>query len=213
MKKELKIVYYHLDKINAAKYNPRSITDNSKKGLSKSLSEFDLLAPLILNVENNKNILVSGHRRLEDLVTKGFNEFPIVEVRLNEAKEKALNLTMNNLKIQGFFNDDLDALLGDLQNTLDAELFDDLNLQVLEEIAKGEDAYYAFLNVNRPDLDFNSVSDEWKADLDKLDKVDENAGDYTTKILITCKPLDKDAVLIYLKEKLMETSFEGIHVK
>ena len=32
------------------------------------------------------------------------------------------------------------------------------------------------------------------------------------KITITCAQIDKDSLLIFLKGKLMETAFEGVHI-
>ena len=90
----------NIKKINPAKYNPRK---NLKPGdpeydkLKKSISEFDLVEPLIWNKRSGN--LVGGHQRLKILQEMGLKTVDVSVVDLDEAKEKALNLALN--KIQG----------------------------------------------------------------------------------------------------------------
>lgn len=58
-------------------------------------------------------------------------------------------------------------------------------------------------------LDF----DGWKSDIDDISKTDKNTDGIDAVIKITCPQDLKDEVLIYIKAKLLETSFEGVHVK
>lgn len=213
MKKELSVVYYKKDQINVAKYNPRDITDDAKKGLSSSLDKFDLLQPLIINKRDGRNILTSGHRRFEDLIEKGYDEFPCVEVDLDDEEEKLLNLTMNNLKIQGYFNDDLNDLLKSVSGA-DQELLESLGIKPLIDLIKDDDKYVSFMNINKPEVDYNKIDNgDWATDISKVEAVKENLDGIIAKIKITCKQEDKDQVLFYLKDKLMETSFEGVHIE
>lgn len=61
-------------------------------------------------------------------------------------------------------------------------------------------------------LNFEMI-DEWESDIEKIDKIDENLDGIPAIIKITCPQDLKDEVLIYIKSKLMETSFEGVHVE
>jgi hypothetical protein len=54
---------------------------------------------------------------------------------------------------------------------------------------------------------------EWESDIEAIDKINENLDGIVGKIKISCPIEIKDEVLIYLKGKLMETSFEGIHIE
>lgn len=205
MKQELIIKYYKVPNINAAIYNPRKIEPVAKSGLSNSLDRFSLLQPLIVNTRGKKNILISGHRRLEDLKEKGFTEVPVVEVDLSEADEKLLNLSMNNLKIQGYFSDEVNALVKDIRDVLGEDIITSLNLD------HAVDDVIDLSMFNKPEMQLQV--DDWKSDIEKHTKTKENLDGLKGKITITCKSDDYDAVLIYLKAKLMETSFEGVHIE
>ena len=52
----------------------------------------------------------------------------------------------------------------------------------------------------------------WESDISKVEDVEENTDGIKGQIKITCDPDDRDAILIFLKEKLMETSFSGVHI-
>ena len=57
-----------IDKINPAKYNPRKDLkpgDPDYEKLKKSIAEFDLVEPLIMNKRGN--VLIGGHQRLKVL--------------------------------------------------------------------------------------------------------------------------------------------------
>lgn len=209
MKKELNIVYYKIENINLAKYNPRSIEDKAKKGLSESLNKFSLLQPLIINIRDKTNVLVSGHKRLEKLLEDGYTEFPMVEVDLNVDDEKILNYTMNNPKITGHFNSSVDDVLRSLPPDLD-DILKSLNIDFNPEAPINN------YQLNVPILPFMEVNEDntaWESDISKVEKVKENLDGIPFKIVITGKAEDKDAVLFYLKDKLMETAFEGIHIE
>jgi DNA modification methylase len=116
----MKIETIAIDKINPAKYNPRKDLkpgDPEYEKLKKSINEFDMVEPLILNKRGN--ILVGGHQRLKVLKEMGRKEVEVSVVDLPPAKEKALNLALN--KISGEW--DL-PLLKDLLQELDTGDFD-----------------------------------------------------------------------------------------
>lgn len=106
--------------INPAKYNPRK---NLKPGdpeyekLKKSITEFDMVEPLILNKRGN--VLIGGHQRLKVLKEMGRTQVEVSVVDLPPAKEKALNLALN--KISGEWDM---PLLKDLLQEIDTGEFD-----------------------------------------------------------------------------------------
>lgn len=88
-----------------AEYNPRHLTEKQAEDLNKSLENFNLADPLIIN---QNNVIIGGHQRYFFLKQKGVDE---VDVRvpsrqLTDEEEKELNIRLN--KNTGEW--DLDAL-------------------------------------------------------------------------------------------------------
>lgn len=83
-------------------YNPRKISEKDFNNLKKSLKEFGILRPLIINKQSNN--LISGHQMLKAAIELKIEELPVQYVELSDAKERALNLAMN--KISGEFEED-----------------------------------------------------------------------------------------------------------
>lgn len=122
-----------LDDMDVAPYNPRSISDESMKGLGESLRRFGLVQPIVWNQRSKQ--IVGGHQRRDVLMNQGVEEADVLVVDLNPADEKALNITLNNPTITGDFTDDLQALLGDLKEQMPAE-FVELRLdQLLHDLS------------------------------------------------------------------------------
>lgn len=122
-----KIQTIPINLLSPAKYNPRSITDKAKKGLTKSISEFGLVQLIVVNEREFKATgvytVVSGHQRLGVLKTQGFTETECVVVNLNEKKEKKLNILMNSQKISGdWLQDELESILAEFAD--DDDYFD-----------------------------------------------------------------------------------------
>ncbi len=102
--------------INAAPYNPRTISEYARKQLEKSLDKFGCVEALVWNETTGH--LVSGHQRLADLDRRekwapGDIDYlvGVSVVRLDDRKEKQLNVWLNNRAAQGNFDEDL---LGEL---------------------------------------------------------------------------------------------------
>lgn len=88
-----------------APYNPRKRLgpgDSAYDKLLRGIREFGLVEPLIWNESSGR--LVGGHLRLRILKHLGIVEVPVSVVRLSEAREKALNLLLNNQEAQGRFD-------------------------------------------------------------------------------------------------------------
>ena len=91
----------HRSEIKPAAYNPRKISDEAKRKLTLSLNEFDLVEPLVWNRKSGN--LVGGHQRLFILDERdGLDyEVDVSVVDLPPAKEKALNVALNNQLMAG----------------------------------------------------------------------------------------------------------------
>lgn len=76
--------------------NPRTMSEAQFEALKRSLSEFGLVQPLIVN---SRNEVIGGNQRLEALNELGIRETDVVVVDLPISRERALNVALN--KIQG----------------------------------------------------------------------------------------------------------------
>ena len=132
-----------LDEINPAKYNPRKDLkpgDEEYEKLKKSIDEFDLVEPLVMNKRGN--VLISGHQRLKILKERGDTETEVSIVDLSPERERALNIALN--KIRGDWDlPKLSELLKGLDDDLkditgfDAEEIDEL-LGFKEEVQEDD---------------------------------------------------------------------------
>jgi ParB-like chromosome segregation protein Spo0J len=107
-----------IEEINPAKYNPRKDLqpgDEEYEKLKRSIMEFDLVEPLIMNKQGN--VLVGGHQRLKILKELGHTETDVSIVDLPPEKEKALNIALNKISGEWDF-----PLLKDLLEGLDGEI-------------------------------------------------------------------------------------------
>jgi len=129
-----------LTDIAPSDYNPRlrlTKRDFEYSALSKSIDEFGLVVPLIVNARTGN--LVSGHQRYWLMQDKGVEETECVVVDLEPEKERALCIAMNKVEgewdfgkladileelreadidtdMTGFRESDIADLLGELEN-------------------------------------------------------------------------------------------------
>lgn len=122
-----------IDSLEAASYNPRSISEAALAGLSESMRRFGVVQPVVWNERTGR--IVGGHQRVRVLRAEGATEVQVVVVTLDETEERALNVALNNPAISGEFTDELQTILRDVQ-AADAELFDALMLDELVTSAK-----------------------------------------------------------------------------
>ena len=105
--------------IKNAEYNPRIISDEARKRLSKSLKKHGLIQPIIVNRLTGN--IVGGHKRLEQLeIIEKSNTYliDVAIVEMTEKQEKEANIQLNNDLAMGewdtkllndlFVNDKLD---------------------------------------------------------------------------------------------------------
>lgn len=116
--------------IQLAAYNPRldlQPGDPEYKKLKRSIEEFDLVEPLIVNKRNNR--LIGGHQRLKILQERGDTEVQVSIVDLDEHKEKILNIALN--KISGDWDQQkLTALFVELTELAGMEDLPDFDIEL-----------------------------------------------------------------------------------
>jgi hypothetical protein len=124
-----------IDRLKPAPYNPRRALKPDSPAYRKlraSLAEFGLVEPLVWNELTGH--VVGGHARLRILRELGVAEVPVSVVRLSDAREKALNVVLNNQEAQGRYDPaKLAGLLSELTGLPELELsgFDERTLAVL----------------------------------------------------------------------------------
>ena len=95
--------------IKLAEYNPRYIDKHAKSKLKKNLNKTGLVMPLVWN-ERTGN-LVAGHQRisiLDEMEGDGNDyEITVSAIDVDIAEEKKLNVFLNNVSAQGYFDSDL----------------------------------------------------------------------------------------------------------
>lgn len=100
-------------KLKPAAYNPRKISAAAKIGLKNAIDRFGVVQPIVWNKRTGN--IVGGHQRFEVLKDMGAAEVDVVTVDLNDADERALNLSLNNAAIQGDWDDGkLEEMLADM---------------------------------------------------------------------------------------------------
>lgn len=119
----------HRRDLALASYNPRAITEESKKKLRKGLEKHGLVQPLVFN--KRTGTLVGGHQRTSQLdALHGANwETMVAVVDVDETREKELNLLLNNYEAQGEWDlDKLSSLLADEKIDLAGAGFDEADV-------------------------------------------------------------------------------------
>src|SRR3989338_726848 len=88
-------------------YNPRSLSENERRDLEKSVKEFGTVVPIVLNVGSRANTIIGGEQRIKIYADLGIEEVecmvPSRELSLEEERE--LNLRLN--KNTGSWNEEL----------------------------------------------------------------------------------------------------------
>jgi DNA modification methylase len=122
-----------LKDLNPAEYNPRTISDDALAGLTKSLTRFGCVEPIIVNIRDDRNVIVGGHQRHKALTELhgGNYECTCIVVDLSISEEKTLNVTLNNPHIQGDFIDTLSAYIEQLRQEIPEQDYLDLQIDKL----------------------------------------------------------------------------------
>ena len=150
--------------LTPAAYNPRTMTEKARRGLSNSIASFGLVQPIIWN-ERSGNI-VGGHQRYAELKEQGVAETDVIVVSLDESHEKALNITLNNEKIAGDFSESILEVLAEVESEIGLEGFVKLQLDSLELDLKKQflgDEPEALPDAKKPAKDLsNNIQDKYE---------------------------------------------------
>jgi DNA modification methylase len=128
MNKDIKIEYVSIDSLKPVSYNPRTWTKEQIDQLKKSIREFGIVDPLLVNgSEERRGFVIGGNFRLSVLKELGYTDIPIVYLNISDIeKEKELNIRLN--KNQGewdmnllseFFDEDFLSVVGFSSEELD----------------------------------------------------------------------------------------------
>ena len=108
--------------LNPAIYNPRTISDENRDRLRKSLECFGVVQDIIVNTyPGREGVIVGGHQRTRELQAIGEREVEVTLVYLPLDKEQALNVALNNPNLAGEWDRDK---LKDVLEELDHGGFD-----------------------------------------------------------------------------------------
>lgn len=95
-KTPMKIHMRKISSLKEASYNPRKLSDKQYENIKESLTRFDMVVPIVVNQHTKrKNIIVGGHQRVRVARDIGIEELECVYVNLTEAKERELNIRLN----------------------------------------------------------------------------------------------------------------------
>ena len=166
----------NINDITPSDYNPRKISDKDFDKLKKSLKEFGLVDPIIINLKTNN--IIGGHQRFDVL----YNDDPNKDLYLmelgdigwvledtelhikDEAHEKALNLALN--RMGGEFDiEKLNPLLDELEE-LDLGELTGFDLD-LEEISYDIEVVYSD---DDEEDDYDGDDDDYFYEIESDDK-------------------------------------------
>ena len=117
-----------ITQLNAAIYNPRTISNAELGKLIQGIKEFGFVQPVVVNKINN--VIIGGHQRVKAAKELGMEYVPVHWVELPPNKEKALNLSLN--KISGEWDEEmLKSMLAEMDTDLELTGFDDEEIDKL----------------------------------------------------------------------------------
>ena len=116
---QIQIEQLPIDELRPDPANPRRISDQELETLTRSISEFGLIDPIIARREDK--MVIGGHQRLLAARKLGYKTVPVVLTDLTVEQAHLLNIALN--KISGSFDQELLArLLKELQEVPNIDL-------------------------------------------------------------------------------------------
>lgn len=180
--------YTELVELHKLQPNPKNANKHPEKQIERLAQIIDyqgMRSPIV--VSKRSGFITKGHGRLEALKLLEWKTAPVdFQDYENDAQEYADIVSDNAISEW---------------STLD---FSQINIEIGDL---------------GPDFDVDNLGftnftiDPWESDIEAVEKTESNLDGIDGKIKITCPQDIKDEVLIYIKDKLLETSFEGIHVE
>lgn len=114
------IEHVPIEQLKPAGYNPRTMSEAARTRLTRSLSEFGFIDPII--ARRSDFLVIGGHQRLSVAKSLHFTHAPVVFLdNIDDNRAAALNVALNNRNLAG----DWDYVkLTDILSELDANGFD-----------------------------------------------------------------------------------------
>lgn len=99
MTTQFKIEYVDIKVLKLSEYNPRTHSKEMLEQLKNSLTEFEMVDPVIVNkAEGRENIVIGGHARVKAGKELGYITIPVIYVNIPDIKkEQTLNLKLNKI--------------------------------------------------------------------------------------------------------------------
>lgn len=120
------VVEIHRSELKNAPYNPRTLSESAKRKLKAGLKKHGLVTPPTWN--KRTGFIVGGHQRisvLDSLMGKADYTLKVAQIDVDDAKEKELNILLNNTVAMGDWDiGALGALLEDSTISIDGTGFD-----------------------------------------------------------------------------------------
>ena len=115
----LAVEHISVDALRADPANPRRISDDVLEALTRSLTEFGFVQPVI--ARRTDQVVIAGHQRLVAARRAGHTTVPVIFVDLSTERARLLGLALN--RIAGTWDEQLLArLLAELNATPDIDL-------------------------------------------------------------------------------------------
>lgn len=116
----IEIEHVPINELKPAGYNPRTMTEEARKRLTRSLEEFGFIDPII--ARRSDKLVIGGHQRLFVAKQLNFTTAPVIFLEnIDDDRAAALNIALNNRALAG----DWDYVkLTDILSELDAHGFD-----------------------------------------------------------------------------------------
>jgi hypothetical protein len=92
----MEIVNVKISDLKFAEYNPRQMTEKQAEDLTKSIKEFGIVDPIIVNSNPDRfNVIIGGHQRVKIASNLNLNEVPVYYINLDRKQEETLNIRLN----------------------------------------------------------------------------------------------------------------------
>ncbi len=190
MSTKFKIEYVDINLLKLSEYNPRTHSKEMLEQLKNSLTEFEMVDPVIVNSAlGREQIVIGGHARVKAGKELGYTTIPVVYVNIPDiTKEKTLNLKLNKisgdwdlsmlaefdeslLSEVGFTSEEIDNIFPEEEITEQFDLkkeLDKLNIKEIK-VKKGDiyelDGSRIMCGDSTIPLDFRKLMGEERADM------------------------------------------------
>ncbi len=152
------IEYVDINLLKLSEYNPRTHSKEMLEQLKNSLTEFEMVDPVIVNnAKGREQIVIGGHARIKAGKELGYTTIPVVYVNIPDIKnEQRLNLKLN--KISGDWDM---SLLAEFDESLLSEVgFTSEEIDDIFPVEKQEEQFNLQDELDKLDIDVKAKKGE-----------------------------------------------------